>query len=37
MLLKMMSIAVKSRDYDYLTFIGDGEPTLYAGLGELIK
>ena len=35
--IKEMSIAVKSRDYDYLTFIGDGEPTLYAGLGELIK
>jgi len=36
-IIREMEIAVKSRDYDYLTFIGDGEPTLYAGLGKLIR
>ncbi|MGC8571042.1 MAG: radical SAM protein [Caldivirga sp.] len=36
-IIREMEAAVKSRDYDYLTFIGDGEPTLYAGLGELVK
>ena len=36
-IIREMEIAVKSRDYDYSTFISDGEPTLYAGLGKLIK
>ena len=36
-IIREMEIAVKSRGYDYLTFIGDGEPTLYAGLGKLIR
>jgi wyosine [tRNA(Phe)-imidazoG37] synthetase (radical SAM superfamily) len=32
-----IEIATKMYDYDYLTFIGDGEPTLYNDLGKLIK
>jgi wyosine [tRNA(Phe)-imidazoG37] synthetase (radical SAM superfamily) len=36
-IIRENGIAVKSRDYDYSTFISDGEPTLYAGLGKLIK
>ena len=32
-----IKIATKMYDYDYLTFIGDGEPTLYKDLGILIK
>lgn len=27
----------KEQDFDYLTFVGSGEPTLYKDLGELIK
>ncbi|BFH74620.1 radical SAM protein [Sulfurisphaera javensis] len=29
--------AVKTFDYDYLTFIGDGEPTLYKNLDKLLE
>ncbi|ADN50790.1 radical SAM protein [Vulcanisaeta distributa] len=36
-IIKELEIATRTRDYDYLTFIGDGEPTLYAGLGKLIQ
>jgi len=34
---KEIEKAVKIFDYDYLTFIGDGEPTLYSKLGELVR
>ncbi|BDR91535.1 radical SAM protein [Vulcanisaeta souniana] len=36
-IIKELGLAVRTREYDYLTFIGDGEPTLYAGLGKLIQ
>jgi wyosine [tRNA(Phe)-imidazoG37] synthetase (radical SAM superfamily) len=36
-IIREMKVATRTRDYDYLTFIGDGEPTLYAGLGKLIR
>jgi len=34
---KEIEEAVKIFDYDYLTFIGDGEPTLYKDLDKLLK
>ena len=34
---KEIEEAIKIFDYDYLTFIGDGEPTLYKDLDKLIK
>ncbi len=36
-IIRELGVATRIRNYDYLTFIGDGEPTLYAGLGELIQ
>ncbi|AWR96950.1 radical SAM protein [Acidianus sulfidivorans JP7] len=34
---KEIEIATKMFEYDYLTFIGDGEPTLYKDLDKLIQ
>ena len=34
---KEIEEAVKIFDYDYLTFIGEGEPTLYKDLDKLLK
>ena len=35
-LTKELDYALKNYDFDYITFAGSGEPTLYKGLGKLI-
>ncbi len=36
-ILKELEDASRKVEYDVVSIVGDGEPTLYAGLGELIE